>query len=162
MGARHRPSDPKITALRATGTLHPHPDRVRDETFAGHPFFDPRDRVQVKYEMLRRHRVEAQPVTQVAAAFSVSRQAFYEAAAALEAKGLAGLVPARPGPKRAHKCTDEILDFVERWQAGEERLAGEAVSVAIARRFGTALHPRSIERALARRKKKRAHPVAPR
>jgi len=97
--------DPKVAALRAAGALHPHPEAVHDDAFVQHPFFDPRDRVQVKYEMLRRHRVDGQPVTQVAARFSISRQAFYEAATAFNDMGLPGLVPKRPGPKRAHKCT---------------------------------------------------------
>ena len=90
-----------------------------DEAFLSHPFFDPRDRVQVKYEMVRRHRVDGKPVTEVAARFGVSRQAFYEASAAFEAHGIPGLVPKRPGPKGAHKCTDAVVDYVERWRAGK-------------------------------------------
>ena len=50
------PPDAKTQALREAGALHPHPEAVRDDAFVSHPFFDPRDRVQVKYEMLRRHR----------------------------------------------------------------------------------------------------------
>jgi hypothetical protein len=62
-----RPDDPKAAALRAAGALHPRPQSVRDQAFAGeHEFFDARDRVQVKYEMLRRHRVEGRPVAHVA------------------------------------------------------------------------------------------------
>jgi len=146
------PSDLKVSALRRAGALHPHPDRIHDQAFLHDPFFDPRDRVQVKYEMVRRHRVEGRPVTEVAAAFSVSRQAYYEAATAFEADGLPGLLPKRPGPKRAHKCTEEILDFAEQWSgAGEDA----DVTAVIARRFHTTIHPRSLERALTRRKKKR-------
>lgn len=147
------PLDLKAGALRRVGALHPHPERIRDEAFLHDLFFDPRDRVQVKYEMVRRHRVEGRPVTDVAGAFSVSRQAFYEAAAAFEAEGLPGLLPKRPGPKRAHKCSDEILDFAEHWSSSDE---DADVTAAIARRFHVTIHPRSLARALARRKKKRA------
>jgi transposase len=147
------PFDPKAGALQRAGALHPHPERVHDERFHQDPFFDPRDRVQVKYEMVRRHRIEGRPVTEVAAAFSVSRQAFYEAASAFEADGLPGLIPKRPGPKRAHKCTEDILDFAEQWAGSRE---DPDVSAAIARHFHVTIHPRSLERALARRKKKRA------
>jgi transposase len=147
------PLDLKAGALRRAGALHPHPERIRDEAFLHDPFFDPRDRVQVKYEMVRRHRVEGRSVTDVAAAFSVSRQAFYEAAAAFEAEGLPGLLPKRPGPKRAHKCSDKILDFAEHWSSpGQDA----DVTAAIARRFHVTIHPRSLARAVARRKKKRA------
>ena len=151
-----RPADPKSAALRAAGALHPHPEMVRDEAFSGHEFFDRRDRVQVKYEMLRRHRLEGRPVTEAAHAFGVSRQAFYKAEAAYRGGGIPGLLPRRRGPQRAHKCSDEVLDFVERWRVAPaaEREEQDVVE-AVRRRFGVRLHPRSIQRALARRKKKR-------
>jgi transposase len=146
-----RRDDAKTAALRASGTLHPHPAGVRDAAFATHEFFDRRDRVQVRYEMLRRHRLDGRPVTEVADAFGVSRQGFYVAARAFAAAGIPGLLPRPRGPQRAHKCTDEILDFVERWRPDAE----ETVAAAVARHFGVAIHPRSLTRALARRKKKR-------
>ena len=149
------PPDVKTQALREAGALHPRPEAVRDEAFLSHPFFDPRDRVQVKYEMVRRHRVDEKPVTEVAARFGVSRQAFYEASAAFEADGIPGLVPKRPGPKGAHKCTDAVVDYVERWRAGEDVRPGEPLTAAVARRFGISIHARSLDRAVARRKKKR-------
>jgi transposase len=148
-----RPEDPKVAALRASGTLHPHPESIHDEAFSTEEFLDRRDRLQVKYEMLRRHRVERRPVTEVAVAFGASRQAFYTAARAFEAQGIAGLLPQPRGPKRAHKCSDEILDFVARWRA-EQADPGETAAQVIERRFGIAIHPRSLDRALARRKKK--------
>jgi hypothetical protein len=159
MMPRRRPTpaeDPKVAALRAAGALHPRPDVVRDAAFSRHAFFDRRDRVQVKYEMLRRHRVDARPVTEVATALGVSRQAFYVAESVFTTAGLAGLLPRPRGPKRAHKCTDEILDFVEQHRAADR--AGSAVdwADAVRVRFGVTLHPRSLARALVRRKKNRA------
>jgi len=48
------PPDPKkIQALRANGTLNPHPEKVRVAHFAEREFFDPHDLVQIKYETLR-------------------------------------------------------------------------------------------------------------
>jgi len=150
-----RAPDPKSATLRAAGALHPHPEVVRDEAFSSHEFFDRRDRVQVKYEMLRRHRLEGRPVTEVASAFGVSRQAFYKAETAFRSGGIAGLLPRRRGPRRAHKCSDEVLEFVERWRASPVSEREEDVAEAVRRRFGVSLHPRSIQRALTRRKKKR-------
>jgi len=156
-----RREDAKAATLRASGTLHPHPDVVRDDAFiSGSEFFDRRDRLQVKYEMLRRRRVDGRPVTEVATTFGVSRQAYYGAAEAFKAQGLAGLLPRPRGPQRAHKCTDAILDFVERWQNAHGAEAEETAADAVARRFGIAIHPRSLDRALARRKKKRRPPAA--
>jgi hypothetical protein len=157
-----RPDDPKEAALRTAGALHPHPETVRDDAFLRDPFFDPRDRVQVKYEMLRRRRVDGRPVTEIAASFSVSRQAFYEAAEAFAAAGLPGLVRKRPGPQHAHKCTDEIVDFAAQWQAGESERSAERLAAAVAHRFHVTIHPRSLTRALERRKKKRPAPETPR
>ena len=158
MPRRHRPTpeDPKVAALRAAGALHPRPEGVQDAAFARHEFFDRRDRVQVKYEMLRRHRVDGRPVTEAAVAFGVSRQAFYTAETAYTGGGLPGLLPRPRGPKRAHKCTDEILDFVEQQRAEEPGRPAAAWAEAVRHRFGVAIHPRSLARALVRRKKNRA------
>ena len=44
-------SDEKLTFLRQSHSLHPHPEEVRDPLFtSGSPFFDPCDLVQVKKE----------------------------------------------------------------------------------------------------------------
>jgi transposase len=147
-----RTVDAKAEVLRHQGALHPNPHAVRDEGFRQDEFFDPRDLVQVRYEMLRRHQVDGEAVTEVAVAFGVSRQAYYVTEAAFEEKGIAGLLPRRRGPRRAHKCTDEILDFVEQWRASSP--AEKDVSEAVWRRFGISIHPRSLARALTRRKKK--------
>lgn len=148
----NRAVDAKSDALRQQGSLHPNPEHVRDEVFRREEFFDSRDLVQVRYEMLRRHQIDGAAVTEVAGAFGVSRQAYYMTEAAFEASGIAGLMPRRRGPQRAHKCTDEILDFVEHWRA--DTSPENNVSEAVRKRFGVAIHPRSLTRALTRRKKK--------
>lgn len=144
----------KLKALRETGTLHAQPDKVTDEAFQTHDFFDPQDRVQVRYEMLRRHRFEGRPVKEVAGSFGFSRQAFYMAERAFQSEGIAGLVPQKRGPKSAHKCTDDILDFVDQWVPSAQ--SGDLIE-AIRKRFGVTVNPRSIDRAIARRKKKRLY-----
>lgn len=151
--------DPRKAALRATGALHPHPEAVQDEAFRGSEFFDPDDIVQVKYEMLRRHRVENKPVTDVARSFGASRQAFYDAEAIFDRQGIPGLVPKRRGPRSPHKCTDEVLDFAARWKDEHPEERTERVAEAIQQRFGLSINPRSIDRALARRKKKPTPPA---
>lgn len=151
-GRTSRAVDPKTEALRQQGTLHPNPEVVRDEAFQRDEFFDPRDLVQVRYEMLRRHKVDGDDVTQVAENFGISRQAYYMTEAAFEKKGIAGLLPRPRGPQRAHKCSNEVLDFVEQWHA--DASVPETVTQAVQKRFGISIHPRSLARALARRKKK--------
>src|SRR5256885_1317083 len=113
MARRESRPDAKETALAAARCLNPHPEQVRDPEFLASDFFDARDAVQVKYEMVRKVRAGGAPVTEAAAAFGYSRPAYYEAAAALERSGLEGLVPARPGPPGGHKLTEEVLAWAE-------------------------------------------------
>jgi transposase len=148
--ARKRKSDVKEAALAETRTLNPRPDAVRDEQFASSEFFDARDVVQVKYEMVRRVRVDGAPVTQTAAAFGFSRPSYYEAAAVVDRDGLGGLVPAKPGPRRAHKLTDEVIAHAQRLRAADPGLGSAQLAAAIAEEFAITVHPRSVERALAR------------
>jgi transposase len=152
--ARSRP-DPKTEALRQRSTLHPHPECVRDEAFLGADFFDPRDLLQVKYEMLRRVRSEGQTIRSVAEVFGVSRPTFYAAQEAFEEGGLAALLPKKPGPRRAHKLREEIVDFLRQERAEDPALTSAELAGLADERFGLSVHPRSIERALARRGKKR-------
>jgi transposase len=149
------PEDDKTAALRARHALNPRPEAVTDPAFrAGAPFFDARDLVQVKYEMLRQVEAEAHPVSQVAPAFGFSRPSFYQAKAGFEAGGLPGLLPQKPGPRRAHKLTAEVMDFLEETLDAEPALAAAELARRLQSRFGLSVHPRSIERGLARRRKK--------
>ncbi len=147
-------ADPKLTALRRHHASHPHPDAVRDPAFAsGNPFFDPRDLVQVRYEMLRRVREEGQSVTGTAAAFGFSRPAFYAAQSNFETAGLPGLVPERPGPRRAHKLSDAVVDVLAASLAADPSLTSASLARIADERFGIIVHRRSVERALTRRKR---------
>ena len=104
-----RPENSKPAALRRHSSLNPHPERVQDELFRSNAFFDPRDIVQVKYEMLRRVRQDGLSVTRSAALFGVSRPTWYQARRAYDAGGLPALVPGKPGPRRASKLTEEVV-----------------------------------------------------
>jgi len=146
--------DEKLAALRQYHALHRRPDKVTDTAFvSGDPFFDARDLVQIKYEMLRRVHQESQSVTQAAAAFGFSRPAFYQARAGFEKKGLPGLLPESPGPRRAHKLKGEVMDFIEQALAQDASVPAGTLVEMVRERFGLVVHPRSIERALVRRKK---------
>ena len=153
--AKTKPPDPKLAALRRHGSLNLHPDRVQDPLFAGADFFDARDLVQVKYEMVRRVRVDGHPVSRSAAAFGFSRPTLYQAQAALARGGLAALVPRKPGPRRSHKLSPEVVDFLHQARAKDPSLRSPELARRVRARFGRTVHPRSVERAVARREKKR-------
>ncbi|MHC4064167.1 MAG: helix-turn-helix domain-containing protein [Planctomycetota bacterium] len=153
--ARRKPIDAKRKALQEQGTLHHRPEAVTDALFRTHGFFDPCDLVQVKYEMLRRVRVEGQSVTHAAAAFGLSRLSFYQAQAAFERAGVAGLLPKKRGPHGPHKLTDEVMHFVRRARLEDPSRRGRDLARLVGERFRLQIHPRTIERALAQREKKR-------
>jgi len=152
--ARRRP-DPKADALRQRGCLHSQPEEVSDELFASSEFFDPRDLLQVKYEMLRRVRADGHTVSHSAANFGLSRPSFYQAQAAYEEGGLPALLPKKPGPRRAHKLSEEVVETLRTALAEEAGLSPSALAELVEERHGVTVHPRSIERALARQEKKR-------
>jgi len=150
-----RKPDPKRAALAESGTANPHPEAVRDPAFVDSDFFDARDLVQVKYEMLRRVRIERQSIAAAAAQFGLSRPTFYKAQAEFERAGLVGLLPVKRGPRGAHKITEEVMGFIEQARAEEAGLDAQVLAERIASRFGRSVHRRTVERALVRGKKKR-------
>jgi transposase len=145
--------DAKCAALEAAGTLNRNPQAVVDPLFRGGGFFDPRDLLQLRYEMVRRHRLEKVPVAMTAQLFGVSLPTAYQAHAAFATAGLAGLLPKRRGPKQGHKLTPEILAHIaQRRREHPDWGAGELLTE-LRRTFGLTIHRRSIERVLQGKKK---------
>jgi len=159
---RSSAEDAKVSALRDHRALNPKPNTVHDPAFvSGNSFFDARDLVQVKYEMLRRVRQEGQPATQAAASFGLSRPSFYVARQQFEREGLPGLIRERPGPRRAHKLSEEVVEFLEQTRSAEPAPRLPQLVELVRERFGLTVHVRSIERALERRRKKGARRRVP-
>lgn len=132
--------------------MNPAPQKVSDRKFREGEFFDPRDAVQVKYEMLRRVSVENASVTDATIEYGVSRPTYYQAKANFDEAGLAGLVPKRRGPRGPHKLQGEILAFVEKRHVPGEPIRARELVELIREEFSIDVHPRTIERALAGKK----------
>jgi Winged helix-turn helix len=144
-------SSRKQEALQAHGARHPRPQDVTDPLFHESAFFDSHDIVQVKYEMLRRVRIDDRQVSETAAAFGFSRPSFYAARTAFQQAGLPGLLPRKRGPRQAHKLTDEVLAVLATARAEDGAVPRTTALAAIVKdRFGITAHPRSIERSLVR------------
>jgi transposase len=154
MTRRPPKADPKQRSLEESGTANPHAQDVRDPAFIDSDFFDPRDLIQVKYEMLRRVRSEGQSVAKASAMFGVSRPTFYKARSDFDRSGLVGLLPAKRGPRHPYKITPEVARFIEETVVRREELTAQRLVERIAERFGLVVHPRTVKRALARLKKK--------
>jgi len=152
--------DSKHKTLREHGALNARASEIKDALFQNSEFFDPQDLVLVKYEMLRRVRVEGSSVAAAARAFGFSRVAFYQAMAAFQKEGLPGLLPRRRGPKAANKLTNAVLEFIDHQRAGDNSLHAPQLAMLLRKHLRLTVHPRSIERALARRAK-RGRPSEP-
>lgn len=151
------PPDPKkIQALRSSGALNRHPEKVRHPLFREHDFFDPHDMVQVKYETVRAIELDSRPIAQAAQDFGLSRPTIYEARTNLRQAGLEGLVPQKRGPKRPRKLTPEVRRYLEELADSEPDLKASALVQRIRTRFSIVLHPRTVEKAV--RKKGRQTP----
>lgn len=143
----------KIKSLKESCSFNAHPERVKAPLFQNSSFFDPKDLVQVKYEMLRRVSIDGESKTETAALFGVSRPTFYEAESAFIEAGLAGLLPRQRGPKGAHKIDTQVMAFIETCISENQRVKAKKLAELIQARFSISVHPRSIERAIVRKKK---------
>jgi transposase len=145
----------KTDALAEDGTLNPAPEKVHDPKFQESGFFDPRDIVQVKYEMLRRVSVEKASVTDVSDAYGISRPTYYQAKADFEEGGIAGLVPQKRGPHGPHKIQGEVLAFLKAQISPGRPIRARELAKLVQKELGLDVHPRTIERAVGAKKTSR-------
>ena len=141
--------------LQQQGLVNPSAGLVQDELFQEGDFFDPADIVQARYEMLRSIRQGERTAVAAASAFGVSRATLYQARGAFEREGIVGLIPRKRGPRGAHKLTDEVVAFAKEEIGRDPNLSSADLARLIGKQFGISVHPRSVERALDYRKKKR-------
>ena len=147
--------DAKYQSLYDNDTLNPHPERVSDPLFLQHGFFDARDLIQVKYEMLRKVDQENWPISQASKTFGFSRPSFYKALNAFKSEGLGGLISRKRGPKKAHKLSPPVVAFIEELVQQNQKPSIKTIVKKIEEEFNLKVHPRTIERALKGNKKKR-------
>jgi transposase len=143
---------PKVRALLEEGTLNPAPDKVHDPKFQDSEFFDSRDVVQVKYEMLRRVSVENTSIANATEEYGVSRPTYYQTKASFDETGIAGLVPKKRGPRGPHKLQGAVLEFIQKQIITGKPIRARELAKLVRQRFGLDVHPRTIERALAVKK----------
>jgi transposase len=153
--------DPKLDALKSSGTLNPKPEKVIDDRFNAGEFFDARDLMQVKYEMVRRVSEDGWSITEAASAFGFSRSSFYQAQSDFNEAGISGFIPERRGPREAHKLSGRVLKFIEETKMKNSSITTANLVALIKEEFGIEVHRRSIERAINRKKKRDQLPQIP-
>ena len=152
--AEHHDQTEKQDRLRKAGTLNRTPDNVSDPMFTAGDFFDARDLLQVRYEMVRLVRIGQATLAQAAARFGVSRPTCFRMVKAFDSAGLQGLIPAPRGPRGPHKITPQMLRFVDDYRARHGRVGARRLVPLIEAEFGVRVHPRGLEKALERSQKK--------
>ena len=148
MSRKSKGKDSKVETLLKEGTFNIAAERVADPKFQAGEFFDPRDIVQVKYEMLRCVLVDNASVTEVVEEYGVSRPTFYQAKAKFDEAGIVGLVPKKRGPRGRHKLRDDVLAFLESQVEPGKPIRARELAKLVQTKFKLDVHPRTIERAL--------------
>jgi transposase len=139
----------KLDSLRKTGLLHPAPERVNDPWFQDHPeFFDAHDFLQVRYEMIRSHRIDGDSVVEICRRYGVSRQTFYTLQERFVSEGTAGLLSRKPGPQGPSKLTPEVLGFIEQQLELESELRTVHLQSQLDEKMGVSFHRRTLEKLL--------------
>ena len=142
----------KEYSLKEEGTLNASPEKVKASGFQEGEFFDPRDLVQVKYEMLRRVRMENVAVTKAAEEFGLSRNTYYQASSNFDEAGISGLIPEKRGPRGPHKVNSKILSFLRGYMQEGKPIRARKLAMLVRQEFGITIHPRTIERVLGGKK----------
>ena len=145
----------KKKALVVSGTLNPHPEAVRSDLFTM-DFFDPCDRAQVKYEMLRAHSVDGDPVTEACRQFGFSRESFYQIQQAFRQLGFSSFLPGKRGRKGPVKLKGEVLTFAIEKKKENPDIDPGRLAALIKERYGTDIHRTTVMRGI---KKKRRSPA---
>lgn len=148
----------KKKALLASGTLNPHPEAVQSKLFTL-DFFDPRDRAQVKYEMLRAQRVEGVTVVEACRRFGFSRESFYQISEAFNQRGFNALLPEKRGRKGPVKLKGEVLAFALEKKRGNPDIDPGQLAVQIAQRFGVEMHRTTVMRGIKKKLRSSAGPA---
>lgn len=145
----------KEDVLLENGCFYARHRDVTDKLFLDIPFFDARDIVQVKYEMLRSVSKGEKNVSQAARDCGFSRESFYKNKALFDAGGLEALLPRKTGPKGAYKFQKEGVDFVEGYI--RERPGAKPAEIArqMERQIGLKVHPRTIDRHMRKKRNSR-------
>jgi len=138
----------KEDSLLKTNCFNRNHGNVTAGVFGASPFFDSRDIVQVKYEMVRAAENAEGTVADISRSFGFSRKSYYQINEAFQAGGLQALVPKKTGPKKPTKLTPEAAAFIESFLDNKPSAKSSEVSAALEAEVGVSIHPRTIYRYL--------------
>ena len=138
----------KVEHLRATRTYNERHDRVVDELFANSELFDPRDLLQVRYEIVRAVGGGESP-ERVAVRFGVSGMTARRYVGSMREGGLLALLPARKGPSGPRALGPRGEEFVDAYIVGHPSASGREVHEALEAALALGVSQRTVERRIA-------------
>ena len=138
----------KDETLKESGCFNANHANVTAGIFSSNPFFDKKDVIQVKYEMIRAASNGEGSVTEIADAHGFSRKSFYQIGKAFASGGLGALVPKKKGPKGPSKLNPEALGFINDFSEMNKGAKAGEISAALEAAKGVKVHPRTIHRQL--------------
>jgi transposase len=138
----------KKDALKDSGNFNRQFARVIADIFKIGMFFDARDIVQVKYEMLRAVEKDGENVTTAAKEFGFSRKTYYQAVKAFNKGGLDALVPKKTGPKGPNKLHGNVSEYINSYVSANLNAGAKEIAAQMEKDIGIKVHKRTIERYL--------------
>jgi len=140
---------PKRKILKQARAWNLHPERVKAELFKIHPFFDPEDKVQVKYEMLRAREVDGDGLSETCSKFGFSRESYRHILNRFRLEGIAGFFGHIPGRKGPVKATERVQDFIHGERSRDGNLSADELVSRCGEECGVSLSRRTVFRILA-------------
>ena len=140
--------DQKRHILKEARALNDHPERVRAPLFSRHPFFDPEDKVQVKYELLRAREVERVSLKEACRLYGFTRESYRHILARFGEEGIKGLFERKRGRRGPVKATDRVRAFVRAERHEQEKLSVLKLIERCQRELGVSLSRRTVFRIL--------------
>jgi transposase len=134
--------------LRQARALNNHPERVRAPLFADHPFFDPEDKAQVKYEMLRVREVQGASLTEACRLYGFTRESYRHILARFRQEGIGGLFERKRGRRGPLKATDRVREFIRAERRRQAELSAEDLIERCREELGVVLSRRTVFRIL--------------
>lgn len=132
--------------LQYARCLHPAPEQVHDERFQEQGgFFDPKDIVQVKYELLRLCQVEGSDVASACGRFGFSRTTYYKVYDAFVHGGIPALMGRPKGRPKPIKLNEIVLGYLIAEKAKNPKLAASQMVAYVMNRYNVQLSERMIQ-----------------
>jgi len=138
----------KRQVLKQARALNAHPERVRAPLFTDHPFFDPEDKAQVKYEMLRVREVDRLLINETCRLYGFTRESYRHILARFRREGIEGLFERKRGRRGPLKATARVREFIHAERRRQAGLSAEDLIERCRKELGVVLSRRTVFRIL--------------